>query len=83
MMKMFCITVQGIYTRAICPAIITCDGSQRFAANAAPIVRDRSCVCCKSLRAIAGNSRRTYRSRVNPLLTGKGLAGLSFRRVQS
>jgi len=32
------------------------------------IYSQKSCVCCKSLKAIAGNNRSAYRTRVYPLL---------------
>ena len=57
--------LQGIYTSAICTAIVTRLGFQWFATNADLIAFTGSCVCCKLLKAITGNNRR-----VNPLLLG-------------
>ena len=63
-------TLQGTYTSTICIAIVICDGLQRFATNAATIESDGRCVCCQSLKAIAGNNHTAYLTRVNPLLNG-------------
>ena len=49
------ILLQGIYSSAFCSAILTCDGFQRYTANAAPIENDGNCIL---LQAIAGKSRR-------------------------
>ena len=72
-MKVIILTSYRGFTRvqlmpAIDTAIDTCDGFQRFAEKAVPIESDGSCVCCKSLKAIASNNRSAYRTRVNPLL---------------
>ena len=39
--------LQGIYTSAICTAIVTCNGLQWYAENAAPIESDGTCVFYK------------------------------------
>ena len=46
-------------TSAFCYAIDTCDGFQRFVADADPIESDGSCVFYQSLKATEGNHNRS------------------------
>ena len=57
---------RDIQLQGTCTATATCDGPQRPAENPAPTESDGSCVCCKSLKAIAGNNRNAHRTRANP-----------------